>query len=345
MAVLTLVLVTGCTGTANRSAPPSGDPSRTAVEQPAPKDPRQRSGPSTATVATPDIVPISDDVTPRLPTTVTDAQGTEVTVTAADRILAVDRHGTLGATVFGLGLGNRLAGRDSSTGFPAAARLPLVTTNGHQLDADAILALRPTVVITDTTLGPWDVVLRLRNSGIPVVVTESRRAVNNVGTVIQQVADALGVPGEGERLARRTTAEIEKAKIAAHRLADDSNLRVVFLYVRGRSGVFQLFGEGTGADELITAAGAVDSASEAGVRGAGPIEAETLAKAAPDVILVMSQGLQSVGGVEGIVQLPGVAQTPAGQKRRIVDMNDHLVLGFGPRTAAVIDGLARALYT
>jgi iron complex transport system substrate-binding protein len=49
--------------------------------------------------------------------------------------------------------------------------------------------------------------------------------------------------------------------------------------------------------------------------------------------------------VEGLVNVPGVAQTPAGRQRRIVDMNDGQVLSFGPLTAAVIDGLARALYT
>lgn len=339
MAVLTLLLATGCTGPAEPDAP---EATRPPLEQLEPaKDPRQKTGPSTATVAEPDIVPISDLVVPRLPTTVTDAQDTKVTVTSTDRILALDRYGTLGATVFGLGLGNRMVGRDISTGFPAAARLPVVT-NGHELDTEAVVELRPTVVITDTTLGPQDAVRRLRAAGIPVVVTDSRRAVNNVGTLTRQVADALGVPAEGEQLAHRTTVEIEKAKIAAHRLADDSELRVVFLDVRGESGAHQMFGQDTGADDLITAVGAVDASR---VRGAVPVSPEALAKAAPDVILVMSQGLQSVGGVEGLVHVPGVAQTPAGRHRRIVDMNDGQVLSFGPLTAGVIDGLARALYT
>ncbi|SER74977.1 iron complex transport system substrate-binding protein [Lentzea xinjiangensis] len=343
--MLTVVLAAGCTGPPAPEVPPA-DPGRTPAEQLAPlADPRQKSGPSTATVATPDVVPISRDVRPELPTTVTDAQGTEVTVTSVDRILAFDVHGTLGATVFGLGLGGRMAGRDTSTGFPAAAHLPLITTNGHRLDADVIEGLRPTVVITDTTIGPWDVVLRLRSSGVPVVVTDSRRAANNVGPLTQQVADALGVPDEGRALARRTTVEIEKAKIAAHRLAGDAALRIVFLYVRGRAGVAQVLGAGTGADELITAVGAVDGAGEAGIEGATPIDPEALARAAPDVVLVMSAGLRSVGGVEGVTRLPGVAGTPAGQKRRVVDMSDHQVLGFGPLTASVIDGLARALYT
>ncbi|MFD4639711.1 hemin ABC transporter substrate-binding protein [Lentzea sp. NPDC058436] len=325
--VLAVALVAGCTAPANRDVPQATSSSAEPL-----KDPRQKSGPSTAKVS--DVEPITGEAAPKLPTTVTDAQNTQVTVASADRILAVDRHGTLAATVHGLGLGQRMVGRDASAG------LPLVTTNGHELDLQTVTALRPTVVLTDTTLGPQDVVQRLRDSGIPVVVTDSRRALNNVGTLIQQVADALGVPGEGEKLAHRTTVEVQKAQITAQRLADGAELRIVFLHLR--EGVHQVLGEGTGADELITGVGGVDVATEAGLRGAVPISPEAVAGA--DVILVMSQGLAAVGGVDGLLGVPGVAATPAGQKRRVVDVDDHRVLSFGPLTGAVINGVAGALY-
>jgi iron complex transport system substrate-binding protein len=39
-----------------------------------------------------------------------------------------------------------------------------------------------------------------------------------------------------------------------------------------------------------------------------------------------------------------VAQTPAGEHRRIVDMADTQVLSFGPTSAQTLDALARALY-
>ena len=107
-------------------------------------------------------------------------QGTEVTVTDTSRILALDVYGTLARTVFELGLGDRLVGRDISTQFDEAADLPLVTQNGHDLNAEAILDLDPTVILTDTSLGPWDVVLQMRDSGIPVVVVDSHRGLDNV---------------------------------------------------------------------------------------------------------------------------------------------------------------------
>ncbi|WP_235038402.1 heme/hemin ABC transporter substrate-binding protein [Kibdelosporangium aridum] len=300
-------------------------------------------GPITAVVARPDIVPITPAPQPKLPVTVTDNQGTKVTVTSVDRVLAFDTYGTLAATVFGLGLGDKVVGRDTSTGFPAAKNLPVITANGHQLNAEAIMTLRPSVVITDTTLGPWDVVLQLRDSGIPVVVTDSKRTIDNVNEIVGQVANALGVPEAGAQLVERTTKEIAEAKATVAK-TQNQKPRIVFLYLRGQAGVYYMFGRGSGVDSLIEAVGGVDVATEAGMDGMRPINPEALVKARPDVILLMTKGLQSVGGVDGVLQLPGVAQTPAGQNRRIIDMDDHQILGFGPLTASVLDALAKALY-
>ncbi|WP_228713895.1 MULTISPECIES: ABC transporter substrate-binding protein [Prauserella] len=332
----------------SNAAVPEGIADQTPLAELTPvADPRAHEGPSTAVVAQPDIQPIEPAPAPRLPATVTDHQGTRVTVTDTSRILALDRSGTLAATVFGLGLGDRVVGRDSSTGFPAAADLPLVTSNGHQLNPEAILGLRPSVVLTDTTLGPWNVVLQLRDAGIPVVVVTPRRTLDNNGEIVRAVAAALGVEAAGRQLADRLDREVAAKKAEIAKLVPDEESRrprVVFLYLRGSAGVYHMFGRGSGADALISALGAVDVASEVGINGMRPINPEALAKAKPDVILLMTKGLESVGGVEGAASIPGVAQTPAAQRRRFVDMNDYQILGFGPLTPSVLDALARALY-
>ena len=70
---------------------------------------------------------------------------------------------------------------------------------------------------------------------------------------------------------------------------------------------------------------------------------EALASANPDVILVMSKGLESVGGVAGLLKLPGVAQTNAGKSARFIDVDDSLLLSFGPRTPALLKALYNAV--
>lgn len=344
--VLTAVLLVGCGQTQGSPQAAASAGVRLADVTPL-EDPRTFQGPSTATVVSAAIDPIGSP-RPDLPVTVTDMQGTEVTVTDTSRILALDIYGSLARIVFELGLGESVVGRDTSSAFPEILDLPLVTTNGHQLSAEAILALDPTVILTDTSLGPWDVILQLRDAGVPVVVLDPKRNLDAVGPLIRATAEALGVPEAGAELAERTDTAVARtlAQIAA--VAPDvpsRKPRMVFLYARGQSGVYYVFGTGSGADALITALGGVDVASEVGLDGMRPLTDEGLVAAAPDVILMMSKGLESVGGVDGLLdRLPAVASTPAGQNRRIVDMDDSQILSFGPGTAEVLDALAVAIY-
>ncbi|WP_134739539.1 ABC transporter substrate-binding protein [Nocardioides sp. 503] len=355
-AAVLLVLVAGCGLSApsdagsDRAAAKgcSGDDAAPALaDVDALPDARDWNGPATAVVGACEVRPV-DTGTQSLPATVTDAQGTKVTVTDTSRILALDVYGTLSRTVFELGLGDSVVGRDISTQFPQAANLPLVTQNGHDLAAEAILDLDPTVILTDTSLGPWDVVLQMREAGIPVVVTDSERSLDNIDDITREVAAALGVPAAGKALAQRTAAEVDevRARIADVAPTDvQDQLRTVFLYVRGQSGVYYMFGEDSGADSLIEAVGAYDVADEIGWNGMKPVTDEGIVSAQPDVVLMMTGGLESVGGVDGLLErLPALAQTPAGEHRRFVDMEDSEVLGFGPESARVLNALAVALY-
>ncbi len=311
-------------------------------------DPRSWQGEVDINLPEPDIRPVEEDPTPELPATVTDAQGTQVTVTDVSRILALDIYGTLSQTVFELGLGDNVVGRDVSSAYAEIEDRPLVTRNGHELNAEAILDLDPTVLVTDTSLGPWDVVLQVRDAGVPVVVVDAERNLDNLAALTQEVADALGVPAQGEQLGQRIEAEAAavRAEIATVAPADvTGRLRVVFLYVRGQANVYYMFGRGSGADALVTAAGGYDVSSEIGWDGMKPVNDEGLIKAQPDAVLMMDKGLESVGGVDGLLdQFPALAQTPAGENRRVIAMDDGQVLSYGPRTADVLNALAIALY-
>ncbi|MFF5625145.1 hemin ABC transporter substrate-binding protein [Microbacterium sp. NPDC012755] len=312
------------------------------------KDVRTAKGQSTACLPSHAIEPVSDETAPKLPVTVTDSEGREVTVTDADRILPIDISGTISSTVFALGLGDRVVGRDSSTDFPGTEELPVVTKSGHTLNAEAILELAPTVVLTDTTIGPKEVRQQLRDAGIAVVVISSDRRLDTTDELVTEIAAALGVPSRGNALIERLDAGLDDAitEIAEVTPAAESDrARMLFLYVRGSANVYYIFGEDSGADSLIDAVGGIDVAGEIGWQGMKPMTAEALVEAQPDVIVMMTDGLESVGGVDGLIErIPAVAQTPAGAHRRVIDMADTEVLSFGPRSADVVLAIARALY-
>lgn len=286
------------------------------------------------------IDPVAERAAPGLPVTVTDATGTSVTVTDASRILAVNLSGTLAEIVFTLGLGDRVVGRDTASTFHAAEGLPVITS-GHDLAAEPVLALNPTVLLIDASVGPPEVIEQIRAAGVTVVTIPEAWSLDDGAPRITAVAAALGVPEQGEHLVERTQRQIDRALGTA---PTGQPLRIAFLYVRGSAGVYLLAGKGSGADSMIEAIGAEDAGTAIGIARFRPLTSEGLILAAPDAILVMTDGLASVGGSDGLLTLPGVAQTPAGQHRRIVAMDDSALLSFGPRTGEMVQALADAVY-
>jgi len=346
---LSVAVLTGCaTASAKTADPACPDADAPLASLALAADPRATTGPSTACLASDEVEAVSDTTAPVLPATVTDAEGRAVEITDVSRILPVDISGTIAATVFGLGLGDAVVGRDSSTAFAGTEDLPVVTKSGHTLNAEAILELAPTVMLTDTTIGPKEVRQQLRDAGIAVVVVSSERRADTTGVLVAEIAAALGVADRGAELANRLARDVAAASAEVAGIvpaAASDRPRLLFLYVRGSANVYYIFGRDSGADSLIDAVGGVDVATEIGWEGMKPMTAEALVAAQPDVLVMMTDGLASVGGVDGLLErIPALAQTPAGEHRRVVDMADAEILSFGPRTADVIRALARAVY-
>lgn len=277
---------------------------------------------------------------PALPATVRSADGHDVTVASDDRIVPLT--GGLSEIVFTLGLGRQVVARDITATFPQAARLPLVT-RAHDVSAEGVLSLRPTLVLAESTTGPAEAIAQIRKAGVPLVVLPAATSLADVGPRIDAVAAALGVPAAGDRLRARTDQRIAAVRKAVP--AGTRKPRVAFLYLRGTASVYLIGGRGSGADSLIEAAGGVDAGVASGLdKDFTPITSEALVKAAPDVILVMAKGLESVGGVSGLEKVPGVAQTPAGLDRKVVAIDDGTLLNFGPRTDLVLRDLAAGIH-
>lgn len=281
------------------------------------------------------------DASPELPTEVRSADGRTVRIDDVDRIASL--WGNITETVYALGLGDNVVGRDVASTFTEAEEVPVVT-RGHDVSAEAVLSLRPTVVLVDPTIGPPEAMDQIRNAGVPVVLVDEVTTIEGIGDRIRQISQALGVPDAGDALADQAAQEV--ADVQADIPDDAPTPRVAFLYMRGSAGVYLLAGPGSGADAMIEAAGGEDAGTAMGLdRAFTPITSEALTEAAPDVILMTTTGLDSVGGVDGLVQIPGIAQTPAGRDRRIVTVEDGLLYSFGGRTARALELIIDQLHS
>ncbi|MBV1938251.1 ABC transporter substrate-binding protein [Streptomyces sp. BV286] len=286
------------------------------------------------------VEPLTDTPAPQLPVTVRSSDGRDVTVKDARRVVPLS--GSLSEIVFTLGLGDRVVARDITATFTQAEKLPVVTRN-HDVSAESVLSLKPDLVLAEATTGPAEAMSQIRDAGIPVLVVAPARGLDDVGPRIEAVADALGVGAAGKELTRRSEQRIAAVRKDIPQRTDKP--RVAFLYLRGSASVYLIGGRGSGATSLLEAAGAVDAGAEAGLKkDFTAITTEALAQAAPDAILVMSKGLESVGGMDGLVRIPGVAQTPAGMDRRVVSVEDGVLLNYGPRTDQVLKCIVSQLY-
>lgn len=104
-----------------------------------------------------------------------------------------------------------------------------------------------------------------------------------------------------------------------------------------------LFGAGMTTTPVIEAAGGLDAGADSGVEGDIPVTPEALVAAAPDVLVVPEEGYAVLGGIDGLLAIPGVSATPAGQNRAVFAYPEGDFLTFGPRIAASIERLVADL--
>ena len=225
-----------------------------------------------------------------------------------------------------------LVGRDISSTEKTLESIPVVTS-GHQVLPEKVIALKPDLVIVDASTGPKSAIDQIRSAGIKIVQTPESWTLADIAIKVSAVAEAIGAPAQGVLLNAAIAGAIQSSQLS-------SKPHIAFLYLRGTSSIYLIGGAGSGADSLISAIGGVDVGAVSLPRPFNTMTAESLAALDPEVIIVMTKGLQSVGGVSGLLKLPGVAQTQAGKNQAIIDVDDSLLLSFGPRTPSLVVALS-----
>lgn len=236
-----------------------------------------------------------------------------------------------------LGLKRIIIGRDIASTDESLKSIPIVTS-GHQLVAEKIIALNPDLVIIDSSVGPTQAIEAIKKAGLRVVTIKEVWEVAAITSKVREVASAIGVIETGEALVQEIEGAISRASEKV-----TGTPRIAFLYLRGGNSIYLLGGKGSGADSMLNAIGAIDVGAVEGSTPFAALTSESLVAKRPEIILVMTKGLESVGGVSGLIALPGVAQTPAGESARVIAVDDSLLLSFGPRTPALLEALASAI--
>jgi len=270
--------------------------------------------------------------------TVTGDDGVEVTITDTSTIVSLS--GDLTEILFALGFGDRVVAVDVTTTFPPeAADIPVIGF-GQQLAPEPVLGMRPSLVLANELTGPPEAIEQIRGAGIPVLVIAGGASLDDPARKIRLIGEVMGAPDAAEALATEVDADIQAALDVAAQAEATPN--AVFVYSRGPE-LLLVFGTGTATNAMLTGAGAVDVGAEA-VHGAAPLSAELMAAMQPDVIVLPLSGYHALGGSEAFLQVPGVAQTPAGENENFLAYDEAYFFNLGPRTGEALMEFVLDLY-
>jgi len=233
-----------------------------------------------------------------------------------------------------LGLQNEIVGVDVTSTYPESiAKLPKVGHN-RNMSSEAIIALNPTLVVgTDENVKP-ELLEQLRSAHIRVILFPLEQSVSGTKQFINSVADSLGKAASAQSIIQAIDEDL-KQKVEL-----STKPKVLFIYARG-AGTMMVAGNNTPANTMIQLAGGENAVND--FEDFKPLTPESLLQANPDVILMFDSGLESLGGMDGLLKVPGVAMTTAGKNKQVIEMDGQLLTGFGPRLGKAIVQLSTKL--
>ncbi|GJG94444.1 hemin ABC transporter substrate-binding protein [Cupriavidus pauculus] len=223
--------------------------------------------------------------------------------------------------VYALDAGKSMVGVDSSSIYPPAAlKLPKVGYY-RAFSVEGVASLKPDLVLALDHSGPPQALEQVRKLGSKVVVLPSEPTLAALDQRILGIAAALEMTAQGQALVDRLHAELRDIKPSAQ--------PVRVLMVSSHTGKMQAVGEDTAGDAMLKLVGATNVM--AGQQGFKPFSAEAAAALRPDVIVTTSMSVTASGSVDAFLAQPGLSATPAARGKRVVVMDDLLLLSFGPR--------------
>jgi iron complex transport system substrate-binding protein len=241
-------------------------------------------------------------------------------------------------TVCALGYCDNIIASDRTSLYPE--KIQQLPSIGYRsgINAEGILSLKPTIVIAEKDYVDQAVLQQLSAASVKLVIVDRKLSFEDTKKMIRQIGSALNKDAE----ATRTIAGIEAELNDAQRMLakKTKSPKVLCIYNRGTATI-SAGGTDTFA-EILKYAGGENVFSN--IDGYKPLNTEALIKANPDYLLMVSTGFESLGGLEGVLKIPGIALTTAGKKKQIISMESLKLTNFGPRFGEAVKELIVQLH-
>lgn len=254
-----------------------------------------------------------------------------------DSVKIVSLNGTISEIVAGLGLEKNIVGTDITSNYPESLKSKPKIGHNRRINAEGVLSLQPNIVVGIAKEVSPQLAAQFRSSGIRLILFNQEFTPKGTKDLIRAVGDSLHHTLKVDSLTKAFETELAEAQ---KHINNPKKPKVLFIYARG-AGTMMVGGTGTPVEKVIELAGGTNAITE--FAEYKPLTSESLVKANPDVILLFDDGLESLGGANGLLGVQGVSQTNAGKNKRFVTMKGELLTSFGPRLGQAVTELAEKI--
>ena len=259
-------------------------------------------------------------------------------VSARDPSRTVVAGGSITEIIYLLQKSDQLAGVDVTSNFPQKAkRLPSI---GYirNLSVEGILSLEPTLILSESDIGPKHVVQQLRDAQLDLRIIDTEQSISGIIEKIYCVAQILNVdPIETDFLVKKLKKQSESLQGSTSKNTKNRSSAVFILMMRGTQPI--IAAANTSGSKFLQMAGFENAFSKAS--GWTSVGKETLASVNPDIIILTKRAFRSFESYDDFLSEIGVFSYT--DHRKTIHVDDGMaMLGFGPRTIEAANAATRA---
>ncbi|MDM1517052.1 ABC transporter substrate-binding protein [Myroides odoratimimus] len=254
------------------------------------------------------------------------------TTQVKERIISL--NGAITETLVALGEKENIIAVDVTSTYPEDIKTTAQDL-GHtsKISIESIMALKPTIIYaTEKDLND-DFKSQLEKTKIRLEVIKQEFSLEGTKTLIKTVAQSLNNENY-QPLLDKIDQDLQDLP------SFENKPKVLFIYARGAATLL-VAGDKTPVNNIVGLAGGQNAVTE--FEDFKPLTPESLLNSNPDYILMFTTGLQSMGGIDGVLKIDGINKTNAGKNKKVIAMDGLLLSGFGPRVGQAAKELNQLL--
>ena len=232
----------------------------------------------------------------------------------------VSLGGSITENIYDLGLGDSIVAVDITSSYPEAVKLKNQLGHSSGITTESIMSQKPNIVILFKNSFSQNNIDVLRSMDVRVLEFDKPTTFNEGLVFIQALGDSLNKSEKATEICLGINKSLDSiTKVASN---------VMFIYSRG-PGTLLVSGTETSSSMFIELAGGNNAIT--GYTGYKPLTPEALVESNPDVFLFFKEGLESIGGVNGVSTIPGMELTNGYKLKNIYAVPANEMANFSKR--------------